>query len=457
MEAWKFVIWGAGDRGKLITEFLGESQIAAYIDSDKAKQGKAWHNRPVISFSEYKVKYNEYFVIVTPVDEEPILSELESNHITWYFRMSHLPSEMQGYGDTNFFDKLPMSQAETGNNIILGTTLYSCLLYRKLMDAGNGNVYLFSVDTGELEKQIEKHLHCRFTSRINYEKDNILLTTPEYNGEELYYRRNVTDLFDLSEKLPQYYNPDMEAFRNIHSKKRCFIIATGPSLREEDLKVLAENKEICFGVNRIFHVDEKLWKPQYYIFADRAGMRQYWNEIAAYDVEEKFLGDSYWEDTSWKGNVHRMHVVTGHSFPIMPEFSEKLERKVYAYGTVTYMAIQLAVYMGVSAIYWGSCAWGKVLISFPLYLSMVHKKPTCFSTIILYAVTFLKVFISSNNYFFKDQREDRYNHYVDRMVLAYRRAGEYARAHGVEIFNASRGGNLEEFERVCFDEIHMRR
>ena len=95
MEAWKFVIWGAGERGKLITEFLGESQIAAYIDSDKAKQGKAWLNRPVISFAEYKIKYEECFVIVTPVDEEPILSELESNHIKRYFRMSHLPSKMQ--------------------------------------------------------------------------------------------------------------------------------------------------------------------------------------------------------------------------------------------------------------------------------------------------------------------------------------------------------------------------
>ena len=422
MEAWKFVIWGAGERGKLITEFLGESQIAAYIDSDKAKQGKAWLNRPVISFAEYKIKYEECFVIVTPVDEEPILSELESNHIKRYFRMSHLPSEMQGYGDTNFFFMLLIPQSETGSNIILGTTLYSCLLYRKLTDAGNDNVYLFSAGSGELEKQIEKYLHCRFTSRINPEKDNILLTTPEYNGEEIYYKKYVTDLFDLSEKLPQYYNPDMEAFHNIHSKKRCFIVATGPSLREEDLRLLAENKEICFGVNRIFHVDEKLWKPQYYIFADRAGMRQYWNEIAAYDVEEKFLGDSYWEDTSWKGNAHRMHVVTGHSFPIMPEFSEKLERKVYAYGTVTYMAIQLAVYMGFSTIYL-------------LGVDCNYSKN------------------STQNYFFKDQRKDRYNHYVDRMVLAYRRAGEYARAHGVEIFNASRGGNLEEFERVCFDEI----
>ena len=86
------------------------------------------------------------------------------------------------------------------------------------------------------------------------------------------------------------------------------------------------------------------------------------------------------------------------------------------------MAIQLAVYMGFSTIYL-------------LGVDCNYSKN------------------STQNYFFKDQRKDRYNHYVDRMVLAYRRAGEYARAHGVEIFNASRGGNLEEFERVCFDEI----
>ena len=36
----KFVIWGIGERGKIITEFLEDSQILAYIDTDISKQGK---------------------------------------------------------------------------------------------------------------------------------------------------------------------------------------------------------------------------------------------------------------------------------------------------------------------------------------------------------------------------------------------------------------------------------
>ena len=39
------------------------------------------------------------------------------------------------------------------------------------------------------------------------------------------------------------------------------------------------------------------------------------------------------------------------------------------------------------------------------------------------------------------------------MIIAYRKAKKYADAHGVKILNASRGGMLEEFERVNFDDI----
>ena len=46
----KFVIWGIGERGKIITEFLEDSQILAYIDTDISKQGMDYLNHPIISF-----------------------------------------------------------------------------------------------------------------------------------------------------------------------------------------------------------------------------------------------------------------------------------------------------------------------------------------------------------------------------------------------------------------------
>ena len=38
-------------------------------------------------------------------------------------------------------------------------------------------------------------------------------------------------------------------------------------------------------------------------------------------------------------------------------------------------------------------------------------------------------------------------------LLAYQSAKKYADAHGIKIYNATRGGNLEVFERVDFDSL----
>ena len=419
MDAEKFVIWGAGERGKTITGFFEDSQIAAYIDMDEMKQGKTYFNHPIISLEEYKGKFSDDFIIVTPTDEEPVLNVLCEQHIKNYFRMSQLPSEMQGYGDKGFLDKIEIPVTNEGNNVICGMTLYSYLIYTKIIDMGYENVFLFVEEEDDVTTIIREKLHCKFISQINYEKDNILLTTAE---EVRSLGKNTIDLFDVSDLIPQYYNKELQSFYNIHYGERCFIVATGPSLRESDLRILSEHKEICFGVNRIFNVNAQLWKPQYYVFLDRIGMKQYWEEIVSYDVNEKFLGDFYDINENQKGNAHTVHVISGHGFDVLPKFSEQIERKVYSGYTVTYAAIQLAVYMGFTTIYL-------------LGVDCNYNKN------------------SRENYFFNNSKRDNCCHHENRMIMAYKAARKYADSHGIKILNATRGGMLEEFERVNFDDI----
>ena len=156
----KFVIWGAGERGELISQFLEDSQIIAYIDKDKTKQGSFLKNHQIISFEEYLERFCNYFIIVTPVDEEPILGELSSNNISNYFRMSHLPSEMQGYGDRNFLNLIKIPINNNGNYIIFGLSFYSYILYKKIVNMGLENVYLFSMGESDLENEIKEKLCC---------------------------------------------------------------------------------------------------------------------------------------------------------------------------------------------------------------------------------------------------------------------------------------------------------
>ena len=57
-----------------------------------------------------------------------------------------------------------------------------------------------------------------------------------------------------------------EEIRNIHGSQRCFILGTGPSLKDQDLTLL-EN-EIVIGVSGLFnHKDIAVIKPNYYVLA----------------------------------------------------------------------------------------------------------------------------------------------------------------------------------------------
>ena len=65
---------------------------------------------------------------------------------------------------------------------------------------------------------------------------------------------------------------------------------------------------------------------------------------------------------------------------------------------------------------------------------------------------------TQNDYFIKDYLPvgGRTNAVqANAMLLAYKKAKKYANLYGFNIYNASRGGKLEVFERVDFDEIFI--
>ena len=65
----KFVIWGCGNRGKMLYKCMKKMHVIAFIDSDKALIGKAYKDIPIISFEEYMKSEGE--IEKTPVTMEP--------------------------------------------------------------------------------------------------------------------------------------------------------------------------------------------------------------------------------------------------------------------------------------------------------------------------------------------------------------------------------------------------
>jgi hypothetical protein len=65
--------------------------------------------------------------------------------------------------------------------------------------------------------------------------------------------------------------------------------------------------------------------------------------------------------------------------------------------------------------------------------------------------------IQTNNlikdHFFDDNKETEIFANVNNQVLSYKAAEKYCRENGIKIYNATRGGKLEVFERIDFNKI----
>jgi len=225
-------------------------------------------------------------------------------------------------------------------------------------------------------------------------------------------------------------------FKDIHKGKRCFIIGNGPSLSVRDLEKL--KKEITFATNRIYLLfDQTEWRPSYYMIHDSAVLKERHKEIknaiecplfyaygSIFELEDFSLTGSYFyyldNRVDWRPVTHKK-----------PKFSE--EPFVMQWGaTVTYDCIQLAAYMGFSEIY---------LIGVDNEHSLMVKNDG----------TLVKS--QMNSHFSKEYGIVFFNPLCDIVDAAYQTAQEYSESHGIGIFNATRGGNLEVFKRVDFDSL----
>lgn len=230
-------------------------------------------------------------------------------------------------------------------------------------------------------------------------------------------------------------------FRNIHAGQRCFIIGNGPSLNKLDLTKLKQ--EITFGVNAIYTNYENMgFYPTYYVVEDVLVAEDRRDEINNYRYSAKFFGNYLRycltpDETTTVLNV----IVDYRKYRDFPHFSTNALEKVYVGGTVTYLCMQLAFYMGFLKVY---------LIGFDHRYSIPKNAVRSEDgSAILSMSDDLNHF--SKNYFGKGKRW--HDPQVDRMEMALRKARQYFEMYGKEIYNATAGGKLEVFERIDYESL----
>lgn len=223
--------------------------------------------------------------------------------------------------------------------------------------------------------------------------------------------------------------------------KRCFIIGNGPSLTIEDLERIGT--EDSFAMNRIYQIfNQTKWRPTYYYSQDRETLddvsqdfQTVINECGLVILNSSAIHYFKMKDRPKKLNFAFINdrdrdVESGNRKPL---FSSDITEQIYEGNTATYGCIQIAVYMGYSHIY---------------ILGVDHN----------YSITLNEdgTIIENNdvkNYM--PGLEGRLTNLpvLDKATLAYRVAREECEKKGIGIWNATRGGKLEVFERISFDSL----
>lgn len=252
-------------------------------------------------------------------------------------------------------------------------------------------------------------------------------------------------------RVLRIYNCDERAvlaFRDTHPGAACFIVGNGPSLRIADVERARAAGFVCFASNKIYKIYPQTdWRPDYYCCTDPLVFEQNVDDILAAQVcpiflrrDSKPLVQAY-ESLHGKcaEDIGYITYCWRHSgrTAFYPQAANVLSA-----STVTFTMIELAWMMGFRRIYLIGCDHS--------YVSFAGRAP---GTQVSDAESL------NGDYFFKDYvRPGEVVGVWNRRLMeeGYRLAREYIESHGGEIYNATRGGKLEIFERVDLDNLLSR-
>lgn len=433
----KYVIWGAGLRGGRIYRHLKSDDVVAFVDKNVEKIGSHFYGKRVISLNEYikNEEFGETILVIAHTFEQEAVDELESYSIKNYMKLSDCPGEFQEE-NTRFYLREYIKSIVDSNKTygIRGCTVYGLEVYSWLAEIVNNHLYLIADKSisDRIVKLIERNGYNIIKENEIHKKhvDGILNCkyTEEINTNSFFSDIEQLNIYDCSNVIKEYYNPQIESLKNVHINEKCFIVATGPSLKIEDLNLLKKNNILTFGVNKIGYAYAMAkWRPTYFVGEDKALLEsEYFKNVKPEEqCDYAFLADtseSFWQKEH-KSNILKYHLCDEWTFGRYPKFSEDLSRKSYVGGTIVYTCIQLAVYMGFQEIY---------LLGVDFTGAGEHG--------------------SKYSHFYPEKQLTSVS-YTDQVKTAYEKARKYADEHGIKIYNATRGGKLDIFERVDFDDL----
>lgn len=255
------------------------------------------------------------------------------------------------------------------------------------------------------------------------------------------YRRNIKPFY-INIRIG-LLSGKVKKLKDSHIGDNCFIIGNGPSLTVEDLNRI--KSQVSFSSNRInLLLDKTDWQPYYYCFTDSLIASKFFDEVYNMPKKHMFVVVSNTSYSSLKKHLGRGCIFLRSYYELekngLPKFSNDVSKKLIQHGTVTYANIQLALYMGFKNIY-------LIGVDHNYGISKQKDGSINLNKDLIGKDHFDKSYYNSVEH----KKEVPVNIYE--MTEAYLSAKKNCDERGVKIFNATRGGKLEVFPRVNFDDL----
>lgn len=217
--------------------------------------------------------------------------------------------------------------------------------------------------------------------------------------------------------------------KNIHLGERCFIMGNGPSLTIMDLTPL--KNESSFGTNRVYLLFDKLpFLPTYYVCLNKLVLCQFFKDIQQLSMP-KFLN---WNKNYLFNQQDESIYYLKDSLSPQVTFRDSLLYNLSSGGTVTYVALQIAFFMGFKEV---------ILIGLDHKFSF-YGTPNTVQT----CDTDVDINHFSPDYFPKGVKWQIPD--LLHSEYAYRMARENYEKHGRMILDATIGGKCPVFEKVNY-------
>lgn len=165
-----------------------------------------------------------------------------------------------------------------------------------------------------------------------------------------YIKRGVS-FFKKNKNLLEWHyihSKRLIQFNNIHNNESCFIIGNGPSLNKMDLSLLKDYH--TFGLNKIFLIFDKVdLNLTYHVAVNPLVIKQSIIEFEQLKCPSFLSYETAHKLTYNSDNIY--FLATDSQFPVQYSFYSDILQPITEGYTVTYVAMQIAFYMGFKNVF----------------------------------------------------------------------------------------------------------